>query len=87
MAEQPLHMLSTIDNPYSPVTDWDRWYRWDEAAGYHTTSFLARVAYPSPALSVADQDAAIEDAIEEIVRENVLGIYIKVVVPQVSVSQ
>jgi hypothetical protein len=72
------HMLSTIDNPYSPVTDWDRWYNWDAAAGYHTPSFLARVAILSPALSSADEEAAIEDAIEEIVRENVLGIYIKV---------
>lgn len=72
------HMLSTIDNPYSPVTEWERWYNWDEAAGYHTTAFLARVAHPSPALALVDEEALIEDAIDEIVRENVLGIYIKV---------
>lgn len=72
------HMLSTSDNPFSPVTDWDRWFAWDAAVGYHTPSFLARVVHLSPALSLADEDAAIEDAIEEICRENVLGIYIKV---------
>jgi hypothetical protein len=74
-------MLSTIDNPYNPVTEWDRWYNWDEQAGYHTPSFLARVARPSPALSQADEDAAIEDAIDEIIEYNVLGIYIKVPIP------
>lgn len=75
------HMLSTIDNPYSPLTDWERWYNWDATAGYHTPSFLARVARLSPALSSADEEAAIEDAIDEIVRENVLGVYIKVPIP------
>lgn len=80
------HMLSTIDNPYDPITDWDRWYNWDESAGYHTLSFLARVAHPSPALSVADEDAAVEDAIDEIVRENVLGVYIKVPIPDDAVA-
>jgi hypothetical protein len=76
-----LHMLSTIDNPYSPVTDWDSWYNWDEAAGYHTTAFLGRITRSSPELSEADQDLALEAAIDEAVRENVLGLYIKVPVP------
>lgn len=82
MSDKPSHMLSTIDNPYNPVTDWERWYAWDENAGYHTPAFLARVAHLSPALSVADEEEAIEEAIDEIVRENVLGVYIKVPIPR-----
>ena len=73
-----LHMLTTTDNPYDPFSEWDEWYTFDEAAGYHTSAFLARIVNNSAELSDADQDQALEDAIEEIVRENVLGIYRKV---------
>lgn len=75
-------MLTTMDNPFSPVTHFDEWYAWDEAAGYHSLSFLARVVNTSDELSEADQSVAIENAIDEIVRENVLGVYIRVVVPE-----
>lgn len=76
-----LHMLTTIDNPFNPFTDYDRWNAYDEAQGYYTSSFLARIVISSSELSEADQDAAIEFAIDEIVRENVLGIYRKVAIP------
>lgn len=72
------YMLTTVDNPYNPSTHFDEWYAWDEAAGYHTSSFLARVVRSSEELSEADQNVAIETAIDEIVRENVLGVYKKV---------
>lgn len=77
-----LHMLTTSDNPYNPFTDFDKWYAFDEAAGYRTTSFLARIVITSPHLGPPDQDEAIELAIDEIVRENVLGIYEKVREPE-----
>lgn len=73
-----LHMLTTSDNPFSPVTDYDAWRIWDEAQGYYTNSLLARVVRSSPDLSDADQEEAIEDAITEIVTENVSGKHIKV---------
>lgn len=76
------HMLTTTDNPYNPFTHYPEWYQWDTEAGYHTASFLARITVTSDDLSEADQDAAIEQAIEEIVRENVLGIYIKATAPE-----
>jgi hypothetical protein len=70
--------LTTSDNPYSPFTDFDSWYAFDEQAGYHTPSYLARVTRTSTELSETDQALAIESAIDEIVKENVLGIYLKV---------
>ena len=73
-----LHMLTTIDNPYNPCTQFDDWYAWDQQAGYYTPEFLARVAITSDELSERDQELAIEIAIDEIVKENVLGIYRKV---------
>lgn len=72
------HMLTTIDNPFDPWTQWDEWYAWDNQAGYDTPSYLARIVRTSDELSEADQSQAIEDAIDEIVKENVLGIYRKV---------
>jgi hypothetical protein len=71
-------MLTTYDNPHDPFTDYDSWYQWDERAGYHTPSFLARIANVSTETSEPDQVLAINQAIDEIVKENVLGMYRKV---------
>lgn len=71
-------MLTTTDNPFNPFTQFDEWYRFDVDAGYNTSAFLARIVVDSDELSEPDQSAAIEDAIDEVVRENVLGIYRKV---------
>lgn len=76
-----LHMLTTIDNPFNPHTHFDEWYQFDRAAGYDTASYLARIVKTSDDLSEADQDLALEQAIDEIIKENVLGIYTKVPVP------
>lgn len=71
-------MLTTIDNPYNPFEEFDAWQSWDERAGYFTSNFLARIVVSSPELSDKDQELAIDLAIDEIVKENVLGIYKKV---------
>jgi uncharacterized protein Yka (UPF0111/DUF47 family) len=76
-----VHMLSTMDNPYNPFTHFDEWFEFDERAGYHTTQYLARLTRSSPDLSDADQSVAIENAIDEIVRENINGMYKKVPAP------
>lgn len=75
------HMLTTIDNPYNPFEDFDAWRAFDERSGYHTMAYLARVVKSSHELSDADQSLAIELAIDEIVRENILGVYRKVESP------
>lgn len=71
-------MLTTVDNPHDPFTDYDSWYQWDSRADYHTPEFLARIANVSVETSEADQAQAIEDAIDEIVKENITGMYRKV---------
>lgn len=70
--------LTTTDNPFDPFEEWDQWYQWDAAAGYHTPGYLARIVVTSDELSELDQDEAIEEAIDEILAENVLGIYKRV---------
>jgi hypothetical protein len=77
-------MLTTVDNPYDPWTQWDEWFAWDQDAGYHTPGLLARVARTSDDLSEADQSIAVQDAIDEVVRENVLGVHRKVLQGEMS---
>ena len=71
-------MLTTLDNPYNPFTQFDEWFEFDTSKGYNTCSYLARITKTSDSLSEADEDAAILLAIDEIVSLNVLGIYLKV---------
>ena len=71
-------MLTTTDNPYNPFTQFDDWYAFDVQKGYYTCAYLARVAPESTEIGEREQALAIEGAIDDIVRLNVLGIYIKV---------
>lgn len=71
-------MLTTVDNPYNPFIQFDEWKAFDESKGYYTCEYLARIAKTSHELSDADNSLAIEDAINEIIYFNVLGIYQKV---------
>lgn len=70
--------LTTTDNPYNPFTQYDAWYRYDEDKGYHSCSYLARIARTSDQLSEAENEQEIERAIDDIVRYDPLGIYKKV---------
>lgn len=72
------YMLTTKDNPFDPFTDFDKWYAFDEAKGYHSCSYLARIAKTSSAFSDDDQIRETNRAIDEIIKLNPLGIYTKV---------
>lgn len=72
------YMLTTVDNPFNPFTQWDAWFSYDRAMGYNTPSLLARVVALSDEMSEADQALAIQVGIDEIVRENVSGLHRKV---------
>lgn len=78
------HMLSTSDNPWNPWTDFKEWHAFDLRAGHNTLAYLARITVSAHELSEADQDLAVELAIEEIVRLNINGMFIAVPEPEVS---
>lgn len=71
-------LLTTFDNPYDPFTQWDEWLSWDMHAGYNTPGLLARIAVTSNEISDADYFHAIQNAIDEIVEENVSGMHRKI---------
>lgn len=76
--EPTLYMLTTLDNPFNPFTQYDEWYTWDVDHGYHTCSYLARITKSSDELSEADQAAAIDQAMNEILEINLTGNYVKI---------
>ena len=68
-------MLTTIDNPFNPFTQFDQWYRYDVDSGYNTCSFIARLARTSDELSEEDEELEINRTLKEITSFNILGIY------------
>jgi hypothetical protein len=71
-------MITTFDNPYSPFSNFEAWYAFDEAKGYGTLSTLAALVVTSEDLSDADQELAIDYAIDGMLEYDYLGIYQKV---------
>lgn len=65
--------LTTIDNPFDPITDFDRWYDFDESSGYHTCSLIGRLARTSRDLTDEENDEELMRTMREIVRLNLSG--------------
>lgn len=74
MRKKPVFLLTTIDNPYNPFTQWLKWYYEDQALGYDTPGLLARMAVSSTDLN----DEAIESAMFDVVKNNFSGKHIMV---------
>lgn len=70
-------MLTTIDNPYDPFDDFDNWFLFDITKGYNTCGILARIALTSDQLSIEENNRAVDDAINDIVRLDFRNIYKK----------
>lgn len=71
--------VTTIDNPYDYWTQFDDWYTFDTQKGYNTCAYIARIANTSQESSEKDYEEDVNDAVNEILRLNVLGIYVKTV--------
>lgn len=71
-------MLTTIDNPFDPFEDFTSWNLFDIEKGYNTNSYLARIAKVTDDMTQQEEAAAIENAIDEIIKYNPLAIYKKV---------
>ena len=71
-------MLTTVDNPYDPFTQFTDWYQFDVAKGYNSCSLLDRCCKTSIDLSEIENQIAIETAIDEICKYNLSGMHIKV---------
>jgi len=77
--------LSTSDNPYDPITQYDEWEQYDTSKRYFTNDYLDRICHTTHELGDALYLNDIESAIDEIVKYNLIACqaegvnYIKVV--------
>lgn len=71
--------ITTIDNPFDPLEEWEEWYNYDTQKGYYTVNYLARLARTSQGLTDVENDREIERVIDDILRYNPENIYKKVV--------
>lgn len=71
-------MLTTIDNPFNPFEQFDEWLAFDLSKGYNTCNLLARIANVSDELSENLNAFFFDRAIDEIIEQNVTGLYRKV---------
>ena len=74
---EEVYMLTTIDNPFDPFTQFDEWRRFDEDKGYFTCGYLGRIANTALALSDNEYAEEVNSAIDEIVDLDPFGLYIK----------
>lgn len=74
MDSKPM-LLTTIDNPFHPGTQFAEWFAFDIRKGYNTLGYLARVADYGFDMSPAAESDAIARAQREIVDINPLGIW------------
>lgn len=59
--------LTTKDNPFNPIDDYDKWFAYDISHGYNSSQWVGRLAKTSDFLSEQDNMKEIEDAIDSIV--------------------
>ena len=71
--------LTTNDNPYDPETEFALWYLFDKQNNYDSCEYLARIARTSEQLSDEENEAEIENAIDEIIKLDFRNVYKKIV--------
>ena len=66
--------ITTTDNPYNPLTNFDAWERYDHQQGYDTSEYLARVVRTTNEFGDGNYANDIERAIDEIVLLNLIAL-------------
>ena len=70
-------MLTTKDNPYSPFDQFDLWQLYDIEMGYQTCERLGKIIQLEDDMSEKEKEEAMDQAIDEIVKNDPLGIYVR----------
>ena len=59
--------ITTVDNPFNPIDDFDNWWVFDREHNYATCELLDRFVVPTYRATEAQTNYAIEQAIDSIV--------------------
>ena len=73
-------LLTTIDNPFDPAEQFDLWYLFDMEKGYDSCGRLMRIAHFTSEMSQKEIDEENERAIDEIIKNDFMNIFKKVLV-------
>ena len=65
--------LTTSDNPYDPITNYDEWERFDTLNRYFTNDYLDRVCHTTTELGEDMLAEDVENAIDEAVKFNLIS--------------
>lgn len=82
--DEKYYYLTTIDNPYNPATQFDEWLAYDTQKGYNSCGYLSRAIESKTSdfssMTQLEQSSLIRTTIQEIVKENILGLYMFVAI-------
>ena len=76
------NLLTTVDNPYHPADEFDKWLQFDQQHGYYTSQRLAKVQQTSVHLTDVENQRIINGIVDDFIRLDELGIYKKVVIEE-----
>lgn len=71
-------VLTTIDNPYSPKTDYHMWKRFDRDNGYNTEEYIGRLIIMEKDYDVDDEfmmNILTNKVVQDILANDTLEIY------------
>ena len=71
-------VLTTIDNPFDPVKQFDSWYRFDMDHKYNSCALLDRVATSLPLNENESEEQRTQKAIDQIIKYDFQNLYTKV---------
>lgn len=73
-------LLTTFDNPFDPITQYESWYMFDVDKKHNSCALLARVAHTSDQFTDEENDLEIERAIDEIIKYDFENKYKKITI-------
>ena len=72
------YMITTVNNPYNPSTQFEEWYRYDMARGYGTCGLLSRIVGNFDEVSDNSVEDRTEAAIDSLIRNFGPDFYAKI---------
>lgn len=72
------YAVTTMDNPWNPFTEYEKWQDWDNKNGYTTNEWLALYALTSSSLDDETNEQIAANGINDFLAFNPFGIHFKV---------